>query len=63
MENEQDKNRYYVNGEEVTKQEYVRAERSNGFHSKFGPTEPATASWSNSATGDRGYIRYGSSSR
>lgn len=55
--NEED--RYYVNGVEVTKAEYIAAERRNGFHSKFGPTEIATASWSNSATGDRGSVEYG----
>lgn len=47
--------KYEVNGIEVSKQEYVAAERRNGFHNTIGfPEEPATASWSNSKTGDHG---------
>lgn len=53
--------RYHVNGVEVTKEEYVAAERRNGFHNTIGfPEEPATSSWSNSKTGDHGrqvYVR------
>lgn len=46
---------YEVNGKRVTKEEYVAAERRNGFHNTMGfPGEPATASWSNSKTGDHG---------
>lgn len=46
---------------EVSKEEYVSAERSSGFRSKFGPDEPATASWSSSMTGASGRIEYGKS--
>lgn len=47
--------RYYVNSKEVTKEEYVAAERRNGFYNTIGfPEEPATSSWSNSRTGDHG---------
>lgn len=54
--------RYYVNGKEVSKEDYISAERRNGFHSKFGPNEIATSSFSNSETGDHGRVSYGSSS-
>jgi hypothetical protein len=30
---------------EVTKEEYVHAEKAAGFHSKFGPDHPATAAF------------------
>lgn len=50
--------RYEINGEDVTKEEYIRAEQRNGFHSKFGPDHPATASFGNSATGDHGRVTY-----
>jgi hypothetical protein len=47
--------KYFVNGNEVTKTEYVAAERRNGFRNTIGfPEEPATSSWSNSKTGDHG---------
>lgn len=53
--------KYFVNNEEVTKEQYVAAERRNGFYNTIGfPEEPATASWSNSKTGDHGrqvYVR------
>lgn len=32
---------------EVTREEFIRAERSAGFRSKFGPDHPATAGFSN----------------
>ena len=52
--------KYFVNGEEVTKAEYVAAERRNGFRNTIGfPEEPATSSWSNSKTGDHGRQVYG----
>lgn len=43
---------------EVTKKEYIRAEQSAGFRSKFGPDEVATASFSNSRQGISGSIEY-----
>lgn len=47
--------RYEVNGREVSKNEYVAAERRNGFYNTLGqPNEPATASWSNGRTGESG---------
>jgi len=41
---------------EVTKEEYIRAERNAGFHSKFGDGEIATASFSNGNV--EGKVRY-----
>lgn len=39
---------------EVSKEEYVSAERSAGFRNTLGqPNEPATASWSKGNTGGR----------
>jgi len=44
--------KYYLKGnwekeyKEVTKEEYIRAERSAGFRSKFGDNEIATAGFS-----------------
>lgn len=51
--------RYFLTEErEVTKEEYVGAERHAGFHNTMGrPHEPATASFS--ANGVSGRIRYG----
>jgi len=52
--------RYYLNGAEVTKAEFVAAERRSGFYNTMGqPDEPATASFINSRTGDRGSVVYG----
>lgn len=52
-------NRYFVNDVEVTKEEYVAAERRNGFRNTLNqPDEPATSSFSNSETGDRGRQTY-----
>jgi hypothetical protein len=43
---------------EVTKEEYVRAERQAGFHNTMGqPNEPATSSFG-AAGGLRGQIRH-----
>lgn len=53
--------KYFVNDQEVTKEEYIAAELRNGFHSKFGPGHIATAGFSNSATGDYGRVEYGQS--
>lgn len=40
---------------EVTKEEYVRAERQAGFHNSMGqPNEPATTSFGDTGTGRRG---------
>lgn len=54
--------KYFVNDAEVTKEEFVAAERRNGFHNTLGQlAEPATGGFSNSATGDKGRVEYGSS--
>lgn len=53
------KDRYYVNGVEVKKADFVAAERRNGFRNTMGqPTEPATAGFGNSQTGDHGRVVY-----
>jgi hypothetical protein len=45
--------------DEVTKEEYVRAERAAGFHNTMGrPDEPATAGFSSSNYHKRGRLRY-----
>lgn len=38
---------------EVTKEEYIRAERAAGFHSKFGPNHPATSAFSGGSMSGR----------
>lgn len=44
---------------EVTKEEYVRAERAAGFRNTMGrPDEPATAGFSSSNYRKRGRLRY-----
>lgn len=47
--------RYFLTEErEVTKEEYVRAERKAGFHNTMGqPNEPATASFSDGKVSGR----------
>lgn len=42
---------------EVTKEEYIRAERSAGFRSKFGPDDIATAGFT-SSSGVSGRVEY-----
>lgn len=62
QEQESNERRYEVNSVEVSKEVYVQAERRNGFRNTLGyPNEPATSGWSNSSTGERGRIIYGSS--
>lgn len=59
MSQSTNKDRYYVNDVEVKKSEFVAAERRNGFYNTMGqPTEPATASFGNSRTGDHGRVVY-----
>ncbi|AXG66273.1 hypothetical protein SEA_ANNADREAMY_188 [Streptomyces phage Annadreamy] len=44
---------------EVTKEEFVRAERAAGFHNTMGrPDEPATGGFSSSSYRKRGRVRY-----
>lgn len=54
-------NKYYLSymdmEKEVTKAEYIQAERSAGFRSKFGDNEIATASFG-SAEGVKGRVEY-----
>lgn len=57
-----DKTKYFVKRDfdkvavEVKREEYIRVEKMCGFHSKFGETEVATASFSNSLLGIEGWI-------
>jgi len=51
--------KYYLSvvvEKEVTKEEYIRAENSAGFHSKLGPDEIATASFGNGKIS--GHVEY-----
>ena len=41
---------------EVTREQFIRAERAAGFRSKFGDDHPATAGFSSGNT--RGRVRY-----
>lgn len=53
---------YWVDDQEVSKEEYVRAERANGFHNSMNqPDEPATSSWSKATSTEshHGRITYG----
>ena len=56
------KRRYYLKGfwqkrfKEVSKEEYIRAERNAGFRSKFGDNEVATAGFGNGNI--QGRVRY-----
>lgn len=51
--------KYFVNGVEVSKEEYVRIERFNGFYNTIDkPNEPATSAFSNGKTGDHGRVVY-----
>jgi hypothetical protein len=60
------KRRYFIRTrgasawESVTKEEYVRHERSAGFHNTLGqPFEPATSLFSSTSYGYEGRLEYG----